>query len=54
MLRFKHPLYDMDAGYKRLSPVYLADYVDATAGTGIVHSAPATVLTTLSRARSTA
>lgn len=41
MLRFKHPLYDMDAGYKRLSPVYLADYVDATAGTGIVHSAPA-------------
>ena len=41
MLRFKHPLYDLDPGYQRLSPVYLADYVDATAGTGIVHSAPA-------------
>ena len=40
-LRFKHPLYDMDAGYRRLSPVYLATYVEATAGTGIVHSAPA-------------
>ena len=35
-LRFKHPFYD------RLSPVYLADYVEAEIGsTGIVHSAPA-------------
>ncbi|MEG1970100.1 MAG: isoleucine--tRNA ligase [Burkholderiaceae bacterium] len=38
---FKHPLAALDAGYDRLSPVYLANYVDATAGTGIVHSAPA-------------
>ncbi|MCI5851404.1 MAG: isoleucine--tRNA ligase [Sutterellaceae bacterium] len=40
-LRFKHPLALMDKGYDRFSPVYLADYVDATAGTGIVHCAPA-------------
>ncbi|MBX9817006.1 MAG: isoleucine--tRNA ligase, partial [Burkholderiaceae bacterium] len=40
-LNFRHPLYDMDAGYRRLSPVYLADYVSDGDGTGIVHSAPA-------------
>ena len=40
-LDFKHPLYDVDAGYQRLSPVYLADYATDTDGTGIVHSAPA-------------
>jgi isoleucyl-tRNA synthetase len=40
-LNFRHPLYDVDAGYKRLSPVYLADYVSDGDGTGIVHSAPA-------------
>lgn len=40
-VRFWHPLSEIDPGYKRLSPVYLADYVEATAGTGIVHSAPA-------------
>ena len=40
-LNFEHPLYDVDAGYKRLSPVYLADYATADDGTGIVHSAPA-------------
>lgn len=40
-VRFRHPLCRIDAGYDRFSPVYLADYVDATAGTGIVHSAPA-------------
>ncbi|MCL7942048.1 isoleucine--tRNA ligase [Halomonas sp. ATCH28] len=35
-IRFRHPFYD------RLSPVYLADYVEAEVGsTGIVHSAPA-------------
>ncbi|GHE22614.1 isoleucine--tRNA ligase [Halomonas urumqiensis] len=35
-IRFKHPLYE------RLSPVYLADYVESEVGsTGIVHSAPA-------------
>ncbi len=40
-LNFKHPLHDVDAGYQRLSPVYLADYATDTDGTGIVHSAPA-------------
>ena len=41
LIHFKHPLYDVDAGYRRLSPVYLADYATAEDGTGIVHSAPA-------------
>jgi isoleucyl-tRNA synthetase len=40
-LNFQHPLYDVDAGYQRLSPVYLADYATAEDGTGIVHSSPA-------------
>ncbi len=40
-LEFEHPLYDMDAGYRRLSPVYLADYATASDGTGLVHSSPA-------------
>jgi isoleucyl-tRNA synthetase len=40
-LNFRHPLYDADVGYKRLSPVYLADYATADDGTGIVHSSPA-------------
>jgi isoleucyl-tRNA synthetase len=40
-LHFRHPLYNVDAGYRRLSPVYLADYVSDGDGTGIVHSAPA-------------
>ncbi len=45
-LVFRHPLYDVDSAtgpysYKRLSPLYLADYVSDTDGTGIVHSAPA-------------
>ncbi|RYF67725.1 MAG: isoleucine--tRNA ligase, partial [Comamonadaceae bacterium] len=40
-LEFEHPLYDVDAGYKRLSPVYLAEYATATDGTGLVHSSPA-------------
>jgi isoleucyl-tRNA synthetase len=40
-LNFKHPLYDVHEGYKRLSPVYVADYVSAQDGTGIVHSSPA-------------
>lgn len=40
-LRFKHPLAHVDAGYDRESPVYLADYVSAEDGTGIVHAAPA-------------
>jgi isoleucyl-tRNA synthetase len=45
-LNFRHPLYDVkdsngDSGYRRLSPVYLADYATADDGTGIVHSSPA-------------
>ncbi|HVZ43340.1 MAG TPA: isoleucine--tRNA ligase [Ramlibacter sp.] len=40
-LNFRHPLYDVDPGYRRLSPVYLADYATAEDGTGIVHSSPA-------------
>ncbi len=40
-LNFRHPLYEADAGYRRLSPVYLAEYVSDADGTGIVHSSPA-------------
>ena len=45
-LNFKHPLYDVPSkdgtyGYRRVAPVYLADYATDTDGTGIVHSAPA-------------
>lgn len=45
-LDFKHPLYDVKSedgayGYRRLSPVYLADYATDSDGTGIVHSSPA-------------
>ena len=40
-LQFKHPLAAVDAGYDRLSPVYLADYATDDDGTGLVHSAPA-------------
>src|SRR5476651_1242614 len=35
LVNFRHPFYD------RLSPVYLADYVELGAGTGIVHCSPA-------------
>jgi len=41
LINFKHPLAAADAGYDRLSPVYLGDYVTTDSGTGIVHSAPA-------------
>jgi isoleucyl-tRNA synthetase len=41
LLNFQHPFYDVDAGYQRLSPVFLADYATADDGTGIVHSSPA-------------
>ena len=41
LLNFMHPLHDADAGYQRLSPVFLADYATADDGTGIVHSSPA-------------
>ncbi|MFV0283319.1 MAG: isoleucine--tRNA ligase [Castellaniella sp.] len=40
-LAFRHPLYEVDPGYRRLSPVYLGDYVTLDSGTGVVHSAPA-------------
>ena len=48
-LVFRHPLYDTVSGRRgwkvqlqaQKSPLYLADYVTATDGTGIVHSAPA-------------
>ncbi|CAM3448631.1 isoleucine--tRNA ligase [Polaromonas hydrogenivorans] len=41
LLNFMHPFHDVDAGYQRLSPVFLADYATADDGTGIVHSSPA-------------
>ncbi len=46
LMKFKHPLYDVDLGtseqnYKRFSPVFLADYATADDGTGLVHSSPA-------------
>ncbi|HEY4371555.1 MAG TPA: isoleucine--tRNA ligase [Burkholderiales bacterium] len=41
LVKFHHPLSKMDAGYDRLSPVYLGEYVTLDTGTGIVHSAPA-------------
>ncbi len=41
LLNFMHPLHDADAGYRRLSPVFLADYATADDGTGVVHSSPA-------------
>jgi isoleucyl-tRNA synthetase len=40
-LKFRHPLYAVDPGYARLSPVYFGDYVTLDTGTGIVHSSPA-------------
>ncbi len=41
LVNFRHPLAATDAGYDRLSPVYLGEYVTLDAGTGIVHSSPA-------------
>ena len=45
-LTFRHPLHDVPSpagkfSYFRKAPLYLADYVSDTDGTGIVHSAPA-------------
>ncbi len=45
-LVFRHPLHDVQTpagrySYTRKAPLYLADYVSDTDGTGIVHSAPA-------------
>jgi len=46
LLNFQHPFHDVgDEGgnysYRRLSPVFVADYATADDGTGIVHSSPA-------------
>ncbi len=43
---FRHPLHDMESGsgkysYRRMSPLFLAEYVSDSDGTGIVHSSPA-------------
>ena len=40
-IRFRHPFAEVDPGYDRLAPIYLADYATADDGTGIVHSSPA-------------
>lgn len=40
-INFEHPLANFDAGYRRLSPIYLGEYVTLDTGTGVVHSAPA-------------
>jgi isoleucyl-tRNA synthetase len=40
-LEFHHPLAHVDPGFARRSPVYLADYVGDSEGTGLVHAAPA-------------
>ncbi len=41
LIAFHHPLSQVHEGYRRLAPIYLADYATADDGTGIVHSAPA-------------
>ncbi len=41
LINFHHPLSQVDTGYDRLSPIYLADYATADDGTGLVHSSPA-------------
>ncbi len=41
LIAFDHPLRDVDAGYNRSAPMYLAEYVGEGDGTGVVHSAPA-------------
>ncbi|CDS50625.1 Isoleucyl-tRNA synthetase [Polaromonas sp. CG9_12] len=46
LLNFMHPFHDVgDEGgnysYRRLSPIFVADYATADDGTGIVHSSPA-------------
>ena len=40
-INFHHPLAQLDPGYDRLAPVYLADFATAEDGTGVVHSSPA-------------
>ena len=40
-LEFHHPLAEVHEGYRRVSPIYVGDYVTLDSGTGVVHSAPA-------------
>ncbi|MES2974015.1 MAG: isoleucine--tRNA ligase [Pseudomonadota bacterium] len=40
-INFQHPLFDVHEGYRRLAPIFLADYATADDGTGLVHSSPA-------------
>ena len=40
-INFMHPLSEVHEGYRRFSPVFLADYATADDGTGLVHSSPA-------------
>ncbi|RYX88564.1 MAG: isoleucine--tRNA ligase [Comamonadaceae bacterium] len=40
-INFRHPLFEVNEGYRRLAPIFLADYATADDGTGIVHSSPA-------------
>ena len=40
-ISFWHPLASLDAGYRRLSPIYPAEYVTLDTGTGLVHCSPA-------------
>jgi len=40
-LAMRHPLFEVDAAYRRCAPIYPADYVSLETGTGVVHSAPA-------------
>ncbi|MFM2034519.1 MAG: hypothetical protein RJA32_1154, partial [Pseudomonadota bacterium] len=40
-ISFWHPLSNLDSGYKRLAPIYSAEYVTLDTGTGLVHCAPA-------------
>ena len=46
LVNFMHPFYDVadeagNFGYRRFSPIFVADYATADDGTGIVHSSPA-------------
>ena len=40
-ISFWHPLANLDEGYRRLSPIYPAEYVTLDTGTGLVHCSPA-------------
>jgi isoleucyl-tRNA synthetase len=40
-ISFWHPLASLDEGYRRLSPIYPAEYVTLDTGTGLVHCSPA-------------